>query len=87
MKKDDFVRLLENWAKSFRAPVMEGVCVSDLSRTGNEFKIVTDSRVFFANQVIIATATYQRPKIPQMLSNLDLAVGVERQLITRTLIA
>ena len=71
MKKDDFVRLLENWAKSFRAPVMEGVCVSDLSRTENEFKIVTDSRVFFANQVIIATATYQRPKIPQMLSNLD----------------
>ena len=42
MKKDDFVRLLENWAKSFRAPVMEGVCVNDLSRTGNEFKIVTD---------------------------------------------
>ena len=71
MKKDDFVRLLENWAKSFHAPVMEGVCVSDLSRTGNEFKIVTDSRVFFANQVVIATATYQRPKIPQMLSNLD----------------
>lgn len=71
MKKDDFVRLLENWAKSFRAPVMEGVCVSDLSRTENEFKIVTDSRVFFANQVIIATATYQRPKIPQMLINLD----------------
>ena len=24
MKKDDFVRLLENWAKSFRAPVIEG---------------------------------------------------------------
>ena len=71
MKKDDFVRLLENWAKSFRAPVIEGFCVSDLSRTENEFKIVTDTRVFFANQVIIATATYQRPKIPQMLINLD----------------
>ena len=47
MKKDDFVRLLENWAKSFLAPVMEGVCVSDLSRTENEFKIVTDLHEFF----------------------------------------
>ena len=26
MGKDDFVSLLENWAKSFRAPVMEGFC-------------------------------------------------------------
>ena len=71
MKKDDFVKLLENWAKSFRAPVMEGVCVSDLSRTGEDFKILTGSHIFLANQVIIATATYQRPKVPQMLRNLD----------------
>ena len=71
MKKNEFVKILENWAKSFQAPVMEGICVNELTKTGNGFKIITDSGNFFANQVIIATATYQRPKIPQVFSNLD----------------
>ncbi|MAQ78898.1 MAG: FAD-dependent oxidoreductase [Rhodospirillaceae bacterium] len=71
MNKNEFVKILENWAKSFQAPVVEGICVNELTKTGNGFKIITDSGNFFANQVIIATATYQRPKIPQVFSNLD----------------
>jgi len=67
MKKDEIVEYVERFAASIRAPVMEGVEVTRLSRaeTGG-YAIASAAGEFTADQVVVAVGGYHIPSIPRM---------------------
>ncbi len=70
MLRDDFVAYMKDWAASFDAPVTDGVDVSRIAKDGNRFRLTTTEGDIIAKAVIVATATYQHPKIPAVASRL-----------------
>ncbi|MEY3298832.1 MAG: putative oxidoreductase CzcO [Cyanobacteriota bacterium] len=65
MGRDEIVQYVESYARSFGAPVQEGVAVSRLRREGKDkFYLSTTAGELTASQVVIATGGYHRPKIP-----------------------
>jgi|TARA_B000000609_G_C24180248_1_gene357511 putative flavoprotein involved in K+ transport len=70
MKRDDFVKYLEDWAESFCAPIKENVEVKNISGKPGLFKITTNIGTFISENVVIATATYQKPRMPNFINNL-----------------
>lgn len=57
----EIIAYLEDYARSFRAPVREGVEVTRIRRTGPRFQIETNGDPVTANTVIVAAGAYQRP--------------------------
>jgi putative flavoprotein involved in K+ transport len=76
MGRDEVVGHLEAYAKSFNAPVREGVRVIAVERdpAGAGFLVRTDDGVYSAHQVIVATGALQRPFVPAW--GADLPPGV-----------
>ncbi|MEO0374900.1 MAG: MSMEG_0569 family flavin-dependent oxidoreductase [Cyanobacteria bacterium P01_A01_bin.17] len=70
MQKDEIVQYVEEYARSFNAPVQEGVEVSKVSKHDNQYAVNTSMGDFTANQVVIATGGYHRPKIPRISERL-----------------
>jgi putative flavoprotein involved in K+ transport len=75
MGRDDVVRFFERYARSFGAPVHEGVTVSsvDLLDAG-PYAVQTDHGTWRAENVVIATGMYQDPKLPGWSRNLPAGV-------------
>ncbi|HEX5039628.1 MAG TPA: NAD(P)/FAD-dependent oxidoreductase [Candidatus Limnocylindria bacterium] len=71
--KDEVADYLEMYAATFDLPVHAGVRVTDVwpADGGNGFRIVTDDGEYAANQVVIATGAYDRPRIPDFAADLD----------------
>jgi len=65
MSRDDFIQYLELWAESFKAPVKENIEVIKISGKTGSFRVDTNIGSVEASIVIVATATYQEPKIPE----------------------
>lgn len=71
MSKDEIVRYIEEYARSFAPPVREGVSVTRLSRTPTgDYQVDTDLGLFTCKQVVIATGGYQEASMPEMASKL-----------------
>lgn len=65
MVKDEIVQYIEAYATAFSPPVKEGVTVERLQRSlTGQFLIATSIGEFSADQVVVATGSYHRPKIP-----------------------
>ncbi len=66
MHRDEIVQYVEAYAQSFDPPVQEGVSVEQVRKNpiSDGFEVVTTHGEFTANQVVIATGGYHRPKIP-----------------------
>ena len=67
IERDEFVRRMEDWAAGFDAPVRCGVEVRNLRRPGvgrSRFVLDTTSGEIEADAVVVATGTYQKPKVP-----------------------
>lgn len=65
MPRDEFVGHLTDWAREFGAPVSRGVDVTRVTREdGNGFLVQTSSGPLRARSVVVATATYQHPRLP-----------------------
>lgn len=66
MLRDEIVDYVERFAKSFEPPYREGVEVRRVgaSRNIGRFEIDTSEGEYSAENVIIATGTYQHPNIP-----------------------
>ena len=66
MGKDEVAAHLETYARSFAAPVQEGVRVTAIERTmsGEGFCVQTEAESYTAAQVVIATGALQRPRVP-----------------------
>jgi putative flavoprotein involved in K+ transport len=66
MGKDEVVHHLDTYARSFTAPVQEGLRVIAIECDGADagFVVQTETEPYEATQVVIATGALQRPRVP-----------------------
>jgi putative flavoprotein involved in K+ transport len=62
--KDAMADYLESYAKYFQLPVQTGIKVDRLSRRGERFVVTAGPMRFDAENVVVAMANYQRPRLP-----------------------
>lgn len=74
MLRDDFVDYMTGWAEEFGAPVRSGIDVSKLSAEGDGFLLETSEGDVRADNVVVATATYQHPKLPAVSSKIPAGI-------------
>ncbi len=72
--KDEMAAYLEAYAARFELPVRTGVRVERLSRRGDRYLAEAGSQRLEADNVVVAMATYQRPRVPACASDLDAGV-------------
>ncbi|TMI77785.1 MAG: FAD-dependent oxidoreductase [Bacillati bacterium ANGP1] len=77
MPRDDIVAHLADYARSFKAPVREGVNVSALD-TGDDdgFQLRTSAGMVRARQVVLASGGYQKPHRPPAAAQLPASLHV-----------
>ena len=66
MGKDEVVAHLDSYARSFGAPVQEGMRVTAIDRppADTSFLLRTQSDSYRASQVVLATGALQQPRVP-----------------------
>jgi putative flavoprotein involved in K+ transport len=69
--KDQVADYLETYAARFDLPVRTGVRVERLSSDGGRYLLAAGERRFQADQVVVASGAYQRPRIPAFAAELD----------------
>ncbi|MCU0566434.1 MAG: MSMEG_0569 family flavin-dependent oxidoreductase [Oculatellaceae cyanobacterium Prado106] len=76
MGKDAIVQYVQAYADSFDAPVKTGVEVTSVSWEESQslFTLETSIGAYTADQVVIATGAYHRPKIPRIAERLPASV-------------
>ncbi len=72
--KDDLADYLEAYAAHFRLPVQTGIKVDRVSKSGERFLVETRNQRFEADQVVVAMANYQVPRIPAFAQDLDASI-------------
>ena len=72
MQKDEIVKYIEDYAKSFIPPLKEGVEVSRVGKSNSQdvFELTTSIGDYTADQVVIAAGNYHIPKVPKMAEQL-----------------
>lgn len=68
--KDEMADYLESYAVHFNLPVCTGVRVDHLTRQGNRFVVSAGDQRFEADNVVVAMATFQKPRIPTFARDL-----------------
>ncbi|HEY0234287.1 MAG TPA: MSMEG_0569 family flavin-dependent oxidoreductase [Afipia sp.] len=67
MPKDEIVEYVENYAKKFDAPVIEGVRVEKLSKNlSGKYSVETSQGAMTSDAVVLAVGGYHTPNIPRM---------------------
>ncbi len=76
MQRDEIVQYVEDYASSFQPNIQEGVAVTKVSRgeATRRFEISTSAGSYTADQVVVATGGYHRPKVPRMAESLPKTV-------------
>jgi putative flavoprotein involved in K+ transport len=69
--KDEMADYLEAYAAHFELPVLNGIRVTRLAKSGDGYVIEAGRRVFEAAQVVVAMAHHQQPRVPAFASQLD----------------
>ena len=69
--KDEMANYLEAYVERFRLPVRTGARVTRLSRSGDRYLIDAGGGRFEADNVVIAMATFQKPRVPAFAAELD----------------
>lgn len=69
--KQQMADYLESYAQHFHLPVQTGVRVTRLFKEGNRFVVTAGQQRFEADQVVIAMANYQAPRMPAFARDLD----------------
>ena len=72
--KDEMGDFLERYATRFALPIDLGVRVDRVSRQGTRLLVVAGGRRLEAENVVIAMASYQRPRMPAFAGDLDPAL-------------
>jgi putative flavoprotein involved in K+ transport len=62
---------LEAYASHHRLPVRTGIAVESLTREDGRFVAVAGDDRFGAENVVVATGTFQRPRVPSFADELD----------------
>jgi putative flavoprotein involved in K+ transport len=71
LTKQQMADYLESYAKHFHLPVRTGVRVDNLSKEGDRFVVTTGSLRFESENVVVAMANYQTPRLPAFAPDLD----------------
>lgn len=69
--KDEVAGYLEAYAARFELPVQAGVTVESLTKSGDMYVLQCGGRRYEADNVVIASGTWQRPKTPDFADQLD----------------
>lgn len=69
--KDEMADFLEAYATRFGLPVRTAVRVDRLSKEGDRFVLTAGDRRFKADNVVVAMANYQAPRVPPFAKDLD----------------
>ena len=69
--KDQIADYIEAYAEHFKLPVQSGVKVDRLSKVGDYFLVQAGKLRYEADNVIVAMANYQVPKVPAFARDLD----------------
>jgi len=69
--KDEVADYLEAYAARFELPVRTGVRVDRLSRNATRFLVEAGDRLFEAENVVVAMASHQVPRVPPFARELD----------------
>ena len=69
--KDELADYLESYASHFELPIRHGVKVDQLTRADGAFVAIAGDREFHANRVVVAMASYQKPRLPEFAAELD----------------
>lgn len=69
--KDEMADYLESYARRFQLPVQHGVRVKRLSRENGRFIAAAGDLRFESQNVVVAMADYQKPRIPAFAGDLD----------------
>ena len=69
--KNEMADYLESYGSRFELPVRNGVKVDRLSREGDRFVVMAGNLRFEAEQVVVAMANYQQPRVPAFARDLD----------------
>ncbi|MFB3739267.1 MAG: flavin-containing monooxygenase, partial [Candidatus Velamenicoccus archaeovorus] len=69
--KNEMADYLESYARRFDLRVETGVRVERLTREGERFVAVSGDRRFRADNVVVAMSSWQRPRVPDLASELD----------------
>jgi putative flavoprotein involved in K+ transport len=72
--KDQVADYLEAYAARFELPVRTGTVVDRLSREGQRYVVSAGDQRFEADQVVVASGAYRRPRIPAFAAELDSGV-------------
>jgi putative flavoprotein involved in K+ transport len=69
--KDQMGDYLESYAARFDLPVLTGARVDDVHPSGGGYVVTAGGRKWTADQVVVAMANFQRPKVPSFSAELD----------------
>jgi len=69
--KDEMADYLESYVDHFKLPVRTGVKVDRLSKPNGRFVVSAGGTTIEADNVVVAMANYQYPRIPQFAQELD----------------
>lgn len=69
--KDQVADYLEEYARHFRLPVWTGTRVQHLTKQGNRFLIDAGDKQFECENVVVAMANFQEPRVPAFAADLD----------------
>jgi putative flavoprotein involved in K+ transport len=69
--KDEMADYLETYATRFDLPVRTSTRVDGLTRRGERFVVTAGSQIFEADNVVVAMANFQQPKVPPFAADLD----------------
>jgi putative flavoprotein involved in K+ transport len=72
--RQGFVEYLDGYARSFAAPVLEGVNVLSLERARTAFRVETDGGRWWARNVVVATGYSDEPRVPRAAGSAPQAV-------------
>lgn len=68
--KDEMADYLEGYAEKFGLPVRLNARVEKLRNANDRFRLETTDGVYEADQVVVAAAGYQRPRVPGLAQDL-----------------
>ena len=73
-RKDDVAQYLSDYATRFELPIRFGARVSELTRLNDRFIVDLGSELLSARAVIVATGGNQRPRVPELSSQISPAI-------------
>lgn len=71
ISKDQMADYLEDYARRFDLPVRLGTRVERVSRRGAGFEVYAGGRLYHSSNVVVATSSFGKPRIPAFADRLD----------------